>query len=109
MPRERFAGQVLTPRREVMMPRSIVWFRRDLRLTDHPALAAALERGEVIPTFVIDPMLIESDRVGRQRLSWLAANLRALDRSLRERGSKLIVRRGDPAAELLALAKGSQA
>ena len=91
------------------MSRSIVWFRRDLRLSDHAALSAAGQRGEVVPVFVIDPMLIESDRVGAKRLSWLAANLRALDRSLREHGSKLIVRHGDPSSELLRLAQESQA
>ena len=78
---------------------SIVWFRRDLRLADNAALAAAIRQGEVIPAFVIDPVLLNSDRVGAKRVAWLAANLRELDRSLRQRGSRLIVRRGEPAAE----------
>jgi len=91
------------------MARSIVWFRRDLRLADNAALAAALRQGEVIPAFVIDPQLLNSDRVGAKRVAWLAANLRALDRSLRERGSQLIVRRGNPAAELLKLARETSA
>src|SRR5438552_2034486 len=38
------------------MPTSIVWFRRDLRLADHPALAAAARRGPVIGLFVLDPV-----------------------------------------------------
>ncbi len=91
------------------MTRSIVWFRRDLRLADNPALAAAIRHGEVIPAFVIDPALLQSDRVGAKRVAWLAANLRELDRSLRERGSHLIVRRGEPAAELIRLARETQA
>jgi deoxyribodipyrimidine photo-lyase len=86
------------------MARSIIWFRRDLRLADNAALAAALRQGEVIPVFVIDPVLLNSDRVGAKRVAWLAANLRELDRSLRQRGSQLIVRRGESAAELLRLA-----
>ena len=76
-----------------------------MRLADNPALSTAIETGEVIPTFVIDPVLMESDRVGPKRLAWLQANLRALDRSLRERGSRLIVQCGDPAAMLLRLAR----
>ncbi len=90
------------------MARSIMWFRRDLRLADNAALAAALRHGEVIPAFMIDPVLLQSDRVGPKRLAWLAANLRALDRSLRARGSQLIVRRGEPAAELIRLARETQ-
>ena len=91
------------------MSRTIVWFRRDLRLADNPALTAAINSGEVVPAFVLDPVLLESDRVGPKRLAWLQANLRALDRSLHERGSRLIVRRGDPAEELMRLARETQA
>jgi deoxyribodipyrimidine photo-lyase len=91
------------------MTRSIVWFRRDLRLADNAALTAAIQQGEAIPAFVIDPTLLNSDRVGAKRVAWLAANLRELDGSLRERGSQLIVRRGEPAAELIRLARESNA
>lgn len=91
------------------MVRTIVWFRRDLRLADNPALAAGLERGEVVPVFVIDPKLIQSERVGEKRIAWLVANLKALDESLRERGSRLIVRRGEPAQVLQQLAQETQA
>ncbi len=88
--------------------RSLIWFRRDLRLADNPALSAGLERGEVVPAFVIDPKLLNSDRVGEKRVAWLVANLRALDESLRERGSRLIVRRGEPAGVLRQLAHETQ-
>ncbi len=91
------------------MARSMVWFRRDLRLSDNAALLAGMQRGEVVPVYVIDPVLLNSDRVGVRRIAWLAANLRELDRSLRERGSRLIVRRGEPAAELIKLARETQA
>ncbi|MBP7687385.1 MAG: deoxyribodipyrimidine photo-lyase [Thermoflexales bacterium] len=87
------------------MTRSIMWFRRDLRLADNPALSAGIERGEVVPVFVIDPKLLQSERVGEKRIAWLVANLRALDAALRERGSQLIVRRGDPAKVLWQLAQ----
>jgi deoxyribodipyrimidine photo-lyase len=78
-------------------------------LADHAALLAAIRQGKVIPAFVIDPALLKSDRVGAKRVAWLAANVRELDRSLRERGSQLIVRRGEPAAELIKLARETQA
>lgn len=89
--------------------RSLIWFRRDLRLADNPALSAGIERGEVVPVFIIDPTLLNSERVGTKRVAWLAANLRALDESLRERGSRLIVRRGEPAGVLRQLAHETQA
>ena len=88
--------------------RSIIWFRRDVRLADNPALSAGVERGEVVPVFVIDPKLVQSERAGEKRVAWLVANLRTLDESLRERGSQLIVRRGDPASVIWKLAQETQ-
>ena len=70
-----------------------MWFRRDLRLADNPALLAAVERGPVVPLFVVDPVLW--DRSGAVRRSYLLDSLRALDESL---GGALVVRRGDPAS-----------
>lgn len=78
-------------------PTTVVWFRRDLRVEDHPALAAAAERGQVVCLFVPDPQLL-----GRRhhdcppRLRFLRAGLDALDAALRERGGRLVVRGGDP-------------
>jgi len=81
---------------------NLVWFRRDLRLADHPALAEAAARGPVVPVFVLDPGLL-----GRspRRDAWIAATLAALDDGLRARGARLIVRHGEPAAELVRLAR----
>jgi len=72
---------------------AIWWLRRDLRLDDNPALTATLEHGPVIPLFVLDPGLL-----GRspRRDGFLFHGLRALDADLRARGSRLIVRAGDP-------------
>jgi deoxyribodipyrimidine photo-lyase len=69
-----------------------MWFRRDLRLADHPALASAAAHGEVVPLFVIDPRLTASS--GVPRLTFLARALHALDADLG--GGVLVVRRGDP-------------
>lgn len=75
----------------------IWWIRRDLRLSDNPALLAALESGSpLIPLFVVDPRLWTVAQAGEKRLSFLRASLQALDGALRERGSRLQVQRGDP-------------
>ncbi len=85
---------------------TIWWIRRDLRLADNPALEAALEAAEaVLPTFVLDPAILRSANAGPKRVAFMLDGLRALDRSLRERGSRLILRYGEPAAELRRLAR----
>ena len=73
--------------------RSIIWFRRDLRISDHPALNAAIEAGvEIVPVFILDPFLIKAS--GNNRLHHLANSLHALDNSL---SNSLHVMVGDPA------------
>ena len=59
--------------------------------------------GPVAPVFVLDPALLEADDVGEKRLAFLFGGLRSLDAALRGRGSRLIVRRGDPLVELTRL------
>jgi deoxyribodipyrimidine photo-lyase len=76
---------------------AVVWFRRDLRLHDHPALLAALARHEaVMPLFVLDPRLLRGRFASPNRTWFLLGSLRALDAELRERGARLQVRVGDP-------------
>ena len=58
-------------------PTSVMWFRRDLRLHDNPALLEALSVGEVLPLFVLDPVLW--GRSGPVRRSYLAASLCEVD------------------------------
>lgn len=86
-----------------MTGRALLWFRRDLRLVDHPALLAAGSDGNVvIPVFVVDPRF---DAAGAPRRAVLHDVLRGLDRDLRERyGSRLIIRIGDPTVEIPHLA-----
>ena len=79
----------------------IVWFRRDLRLGDNGALAAADQ--DVVPLFVLDPVLLTS--AGGVRRERLLASLRSLDSSIRESGGAgLLIRRGDPVDVLPAVA-----
>jgi deoxyribodipyrimidine photo-lyase len=81
---------------------SIHWFRRDLRLSDNPALVDAATRaaGLVIPVFVVDPTVVRSSRVGANRLAFMYARLHTLDAELRAAGSGLVVLHGDPATVL---------
>ena len=83
---------------------AIWWIRRDLRLADNQALAEALRQAEVVvPAFILDPKLLASPYVGQARLAFLFDGLRALDASLRSRGSALILRQGEPLEVLTAL------
>lgn len=78
-----------------MEKRAIVWFRRDLRLGDHPAILAAAEDGtEVVPLFVVDPAF---SAAGAPRQAFLHDCLAALDAALlEEAGTGLVIRHGDP-------------
>lgn len=84
-----------------MSVRSIFWFRRDLRLSDNPALLAAIQEcDEIIPLFILDTQIAE--RAGDFRRAYLAQSLRALDESLAQ---KLHVIAGDPVEILKRLMK----
>jgi deoxyribodipyrimidine photo-lyase len=89
---------------------TVMWFRRDLRLADNPALLAAIETaradgdGRVVPLFVLDPALWDAS--GPVRRAYLAASLRELDSSL---GGHLVVRHGDPVDVVPRLARQTQA
>ncbi|WP_343979559.1 deoxyribodipyrimidine photo-lyase [Kribbella koreensis] len=83
------------------MATAVMWFRRDLRLADNPALldAVAAGDGSVVGLFVLDPLLW--DQSGGPRREHLAGSLRSLSESL---GGRLVVRRGDPVEVVRALA-----
>jgi len=73
------------------MSKSVLWFRRDLRLADNEALCSAAALGEVVPLFVLDPRFLSTS--GAPRLAFLFRNLRALNESM---GGALVVRTGNP-------------
>lgn len=81
---------------------AVMWFRRDLRLGDNPALldAVAAGGGRVLGLFVLDPLLWA--RSGRPRRAQLAASLRELSTAM---GGNLVVRRGDPARVIPSVAE----
>jgi len=77
-----------------------MWFRRDLRLEDNPALVAAARAANVTPLFVLDPIFLQ--RSGAARLAFLFRSLRELNR---EMNGALVVRTGDPVEVVAKVAK----
>jgi deoxyribodipyrimidine photo-lyase len=76
---------------------ALLWLRRDLRVHDHPALAAALASAQaVVPVFVLDPRLLDGPGASANRTWFLLGALRALAQDLEARGAPLVVRTGRP-------------
>jgi deoxyribodipyrimidine photo-lyase len=90
---------------------SVMWFRRDLRLNDNPALLDAVcaaqsgssGRNQVVPLFVLDPAV--SGPAGVSRRSYLTASLRDLS----SRVGGLLIRHGDPVQEVAEVARAAGA
>ncbi|MEO1491252.1 MAG: deoxyribodipyrimidine photo-lyase [Pseudomonadota bacterium] len=78
---------------------TLLWLRRDLRLSDHPGWQAALASGgPVIPVFILDPLIEES--YGAAPKWRMSLSIGQLAQDLEDAGSRLILRRGDALAEL---------
>ncbi|WP_031003406.1 cryptochrome/photolyase family protein [Streptomyces sp. NRRL F-5727] len=89
---------------------SVVLYTSDLRVHDHPPLrAAAHGADEVVPLFVRDPAVARAGFAVPNRLAFLADCLEDLDRSLRERGGRLVVREGDTVSEVRAVVRQTDA
>ncbi|MBW4540674.1 MAG: DNA photolyase family protein [Myxacorys chilensis ATA2-1-KO14] len=91
------------------MNRTIVWFRRDLRVADHAPLHRATQRGAVIPVFILDRALLHHPETAAARVAFMLESLRSLDADLQARGGRLIVRSGDPVEVLPQLIRETQA
>lgn len=81
----------------------ILWLRQDLRLHDQPALVAAAQAGAVIPVYVLDDETPGAWRMGGAQRWWLHHTLAAFAKSLEDKGSRLILRRGEAVATLRAV------
>jgi deoxyribodipyrimidine photo-lyase len=89
-----------------MLDSVLVWFRRDLRDTDHAALAEALRRARcVYCAFIFDREILDRlpDRTDR-RVEFIRESLVELDAALRKRGGALIVRHAWAESEIPKLA-----
>jgi deoxyribodipyrimidine photo-lyase len=85
---------------------ALVWFRSDLRLTDQPALQAALRAADVIvPVYIHAPDEEAPWAPGAASRAWLHRSLLSLDESLRNAGSGLVIRRGASADVLCGLVR----
>jgi deoxyribodipyrimidine photo-lyase len=91
------------------MKRTLVWFRRDLRIVDHLPLYRAASRGAVIPVFVFDRALLHHPETSPARVEFMLDCLAALDQELRSRGGRLILRYGDPVEVLPQLVREVEA
>lgn len=91
---------------------TLVWFRRDLRLTDNPALSAAVERGQVTAVFIWAPEEEAPWQPGAASRWWLHHSLAALQGELAKLGSTLVIRDAQNSssfAELQAVATETEA
>jgi len=91
------------------MKTAVVLFNRDLRVHDNPALANAARAERTLPLFVLDERLLGSRFAAPNRVAFMLEALRDLDDSLRRAGGRLFVRRGDPVAEAVSLARAAGA
>ncbi|MDQ1668150.1 MAG: deoxyribodipyrimidine photo-lyase [Actinomycetota bacterium] len=85
---------------------AVVLFTRDLRVHDNPTLSAALSSSDtVVPLFVLDEAILGGFFNRPNRARFLVDALRDLDTSLRERGARLVIRRGDVVDEVVGVAR----
>lgn len=93
------------------MSKAIMWFRNDLRLTDNPALRAALNAHDaILPVYILDERLLRPGRwgftrLGPHRLKFLLESLEDLRNDLQEKGSGLLLLQGRPEQRLPELAE----
>ena len=74
----------------------LVWFKRDLRLSDHAALHGALRRGPVLGVFVFSPEWLKAPTTDPSHVAFVIESLRALADRFRERGGALWILHGSP-------------
>jgi len=80
---------------------AVVWFRRDLRLHDHPALTAAMqEHDRIVPLFVLDPRLLGGRFASPVRAWFMLESVRELSVQLAALGAPMMIRTGDPVVEV---------
>lgn len=89
---------------------TLIWFRQDLRLTDNPALNAAVQSGlPVVPVYIRDTQVEGDWATGAADQVWLHESLMALSQSLQQAQSRLIIQTGQTEMVLAQLAQQAQA
>ncbi len=74
---------------------SLVWFKRDLRVADHPALAMAAAQGPVLPLYIIEPEYWAQPEAAARHYGFVTECLADLQRDLAALGQPLLLRDGD--------------
>lgn len=87
---------------------NIVWFKRDLRIQDHRALALASLRSSVLPLYVVEPELWLQADMSRRHWDFVAETLGQLQQDLAAIGQPLVIRKGDVIDVLSAIHRESQ-
>ena len=85
------------------MSYQVVWFKRDLRLHDHAALAQAAARGRVLCLYIVEPSLWAQPDAASQHYRFVIESLRELYAALRQHGGRLHVVTGEAVAVLARL------
>ena len=91
------------------MSTTILLFRQDLRIHDHPALSAAAQRGDVLPVFIYDEQVAGEWGFGAASQWWLHESLISLSVSIESLGGQLLLRRGNTIETLIELQASTQA
>lgn len=79
----------------------VVWFKRDLRVTDHQALLEAARLGPVLPLYVLEPKLWQEEDMSGRQYQFLLGCVASLDQECKRLGQALVIKVGD-ATEVLA-------
>ena len=83
----------------------LVWFKRDLRLNDHPALVLAAGQGPILPVYVVEPNLWAHPDASARQWDFVAESLADLREALAGIGAPLVVRVGEAVPVLAGLCK----
>lgn len=74
---------------------TLLWFKRDLRIHDHPALALAARDDRVVPLYIVEPEYWALPDTSGRQYAFLQESLSDLQTALRHLGSDLVIRVGD--------------
>ena len=72
-----------------------VWFKKDLRVNDHMPLLSASLKGNVIPLYIIEPEIINSDQFSSLHWNFIYQSLLELNKKLTNLGQPLIIKKGE--------------
>ncbi len=82
---------------------NVVWFKRDLRVTDHAPLTQACASGSVLPVYLYEPALLQQADVSAQHVAFINECLQSLSDDLNTLGLKLVTRVGNAVEVFTAL------